>query len=316
MFKPASFCKNRKARKARAGVDPDALRALRLVGLEDRGPEEMSPGELRQLEVYSRAQRTGYLDGMAEAANRLGVFAMELGHHAEAEARFQLARRLAWEAGNERLTGSIDLNLGALAVAAGDLEAAIVHCRKAQAQFQVAGDDGLLGQALSSLGRLQSRAAHWSAAEDSYRKASEVARRAGDLVLETTVRVGMAEMRLVSGDLVRAREMCGQARALARQRNDMLREAMALKVQGRISREEHAFAAAASDLAASAALAQAVDDRLLMAEVACELGELHRRQGHKREAGEAFARALECYDAIGAQKDREDVQRRLASLAA
>lgn len=316
MCKPFLLCQRRKARPAHPDVGPDAPRVRQMLDLAEREPEQLSSAELRQLEAFSRAHGTGYLDGMAEAARRLGTLAMEKVHHAEAETRFHLARRLAWEAGNERLTGSIDLSLGALAVAGGDLEAAIGHYRRAQAQFQVAGDDGLLGHALRTLGQLHVRTANWSAAEDSYQRASEVARRAGDMVLETSVRIGMAELRLASGDLENARAMCDQARTLAHQRNDVLREAMALKVQGGIARAEEAFADAASNLAASAALAQAADDRMLMAEVACEIGELHCQQGHRKEASEAFSRALDFYDTIGAQHDREDVKRRLASLAA
>jgi tetratricopeptide (TPR) repeat protein len=126
----------------------------------------------------------------------------------------------------------------------------------------------------------------------------------------------MAELHLSRGDLLAATDACSQARALAQQRNDVLREAEALKVRGVIRREQCDYDEAARDLAESAALAWAADDRFLMAEVARETGELCRLQGRIEEARAAFGRALDFYRTLGARHAQEEMVRRLAQIAA
>jgi tetratricopeptide (TPR) repeat protein len=111
--------------------------------------------------------------------------------------------------------------------------------------------------------------------------------------------------------MMEAEEAFDEARVLAKQRNDVVREAEALMVRGVILRERGEYADAADDLADSAALAQAVDDRLLMAEIARETGELHRMEGRLDDARAAFGRALDFYGALGARHAREEVARRL-----
>jgi tetratricopeptide (TPR) repeat protein len=219
-----------------ADSDPESADLLRLFTSLDGESTDASRAEWRYFEDYTRAHRTGYIDGMAEAANRLGLVAMGRGELYEAETRFQLARRLAWEAGNERLAGSIEQSLGSLARVRGEFETAVTHQRKALAQFRVAGDEGLLGLALNNLGRLHAQSGEWKEAEEAYGQALEVAHRASNLVLENSIRVNVAELHLSRGDLDAASDACGEARALAQQRNDVIREAEALKVRGVILR--------------------------------------------------------------------------------
>jgi tetratricopeptide (TPR) repeat protein len=135
-------------------------------------------------------------------------------------------------------------------------------------------------------------------------------------MLENSVEVNRAELLIARGDWEGARQACGRARELAQRRHDAQREAEALKFMGVIAREEGSLADAQREFDEAEALARAADDRLLMAEVAKETGELYRRQNRIDLARIAWSRALDLFQAMGARLDLRDTEERLRALAA
>jgi tetratricopeptide (TPR) repeat protein len=253
---------------------------------------------------------------MAHASNWLGVITMGRGRLAEAEALFHRAGRLAGRTKNERLAGAIEQNLGILANIRGDLDAAVIHYRGTLARFRAVSDEWMLGLVLNNLGLLHTDLQEWHEAEAAFDEAFDLAARTGNAMLENAVEVNRAELGIARGDLDAAADACARARTLALLRSDRQREAEALKFQGVVARERDDTSAAARLLAEAADLADACDDRLLMAEVAREQGELLYRGGRNEEARILWSRALDLFQALGARLDYQEMESRLAALAA
>jgi tetratricopeptide (TPR) repeat protein len=295
--------------------DPRAADVLRFLGSVFRERGEVDRAEQRYRESYALAEGMAYHDGIAHASNWLGVIAMGRGCLAEAEALFQRARRQAGCTQNERLTGAIEQNLGILTNIRGDLDAAVIHYRCALVQFRAVDDEWMLGLVLNNLGLLHTDLGQWQEAQQVFDEAFDLAVRTGNSMLENAVEVNRAELGIARKDLDCAAAACVRAKTLAQLRNDRQREAEVLKFQGVIARER-GDGAAKHLLGEAAALARQCDDRLLMAEVAREFGELLHRSGQDEEARISWARALDLFQALGARLDFQEIQDRLASLAA
>jgi tetratricopeptide (TPR) repeat protein len=173
----------------------------------------------------------------------------------------------------------------------------------------------MLGLVLNNLGLLHTDLGQWQEAQQVFDEAFELAARTGNSMLENAVEVNRAELGIARKDLDCAAAACLRAKTLAQLRNDRQREAEVLKFQGVIARER-GDATAKHLLGEAAALARQCDDRLLMAEVAREFGELLHRSGQDEEARISWARALDLFQALGARLDFQEIQDRLASLAA
>jgi tetratricopeptide (TPR) repeat protein len=294
--------------------DTRAADILRSMGSVYRERGELDRAERRYKESYALAEGLGYLDGTANAGNWLGVIAMGRGHLAEAEALFTRACRTAGRVRNERLAGAIEQNLGILANIRGDLDAAVIHYRTALRQFRSAGDEWMLGLVLNNLGLLHSDLTQFAEAAAAFDEAHDLAMRTGNTMLENSVEVNRAEMCIGRQDWEAASAACARARTLAQLRNDRQREAEALKFQGVIAREQNKLEDAAWLLGEAESLAASCDDRLLMAEVARESGELYVRFGRPEDARISFSRALDLFQALGARLDHADTEARLARL--
>ena len=297
------------------GHDSRAADVLRYLGSVYRERGEVDRAEQRYTQSYAAAEAMGYVDGMAHASNWLGVVAMGRGCLAEAEALFQRARRQAGRTHNERLTGAIEQNLGILTNIRGDLDAAVIHYRCALAQFRAVADEWMLGLVLNNLGLLHTDLRQWEEAERVFDEAFDLAVSTGNSMLENSVEVNRAELGIARGRLDYAAEACTRAKVLAQLRSDRQREAEVLKFQGVIARERR-DSIARELLTEAASLARQCDDRLLMAEVARELGELLYRDGEQEEARISWARAMDLFQSLGARLDYQEMQGRLSALAA
>ncbi len=295
--------------------DPRAADVIRFLGSLYRERGDTDRAERRYRESHALAERMGYVDGMAHAANWLGVIAMGRGFLAEASAQFMGALRLAGRAQNERLAGCIEQNLGILANIRGQLDAAVVHYRSALNQFRTAGDIEMLGLVLNNLGLLHIDLGQWDAAAAALDEAFDLAIKTANGMLENAVEINRAELHIAQSGWDDAFGACTRARGLAQMRGDRQREAEALKFLGVIARERDSAQVAERFLGEAAALAETCDDRLLMAEISRETGELHARAGALDRARVAFARASDLFQALGARIDHQKVRERLDALS-
>jgi tetratricopeptide (TPR) repeat protein len=296
--------------------DPRAADALRFLGSVHRERGEIDRAERRYRESYAHASRLGYRDGIAHACNWLGVIALGRGRMAEAEALFTRAGEVAEETNNQRLVGAIEQNLGILTNIRGDLAAALAHYQKALGQFAASSDGWMVGIVLNNLGLVYSDLRQWDEATAALDEAHESALRHGNWMLENSVEVNRAELHIARGEWDLARAACERARSLAQLRSDQQREAETLKFQGVIARESEAHDEAQRLLTEAEALAIECDDRLLMAEVARELGDLQHRLGRRDEARIAYARALDLFQAMGARRDYGETEDRFLATTA
>jgi tetratricopeptide (TPR) repeat protein len=207
-------------------------------------------------------------------------------------------------------------NLGIVADIRGDREGARSCFLAALDTFRAAEHPQGEWEVLNSLGMLECKSEHFAASEEAFARGIELARAAGARAVEGILETNRAEMRLCAGRLDEAEEGCARALAVAEERGDPLRMAEALRVRARIEEERDRLADALADLEQARALAAAVDDALLAAEVLRELGEVWRRRGDTGRAREALGGALRRFAEMGAARDAAQVEAALAGLAA
>lgn len=294
--------------------DHRAADVLRHLGSVYRGRGDVKRAEHRYQESLAMARRIGYINGVADAANWLGVVAMGRGDFDVAQEFFAEARRHATGNNHLRLVGAIDLNLGILANIRGDLNDAMTHYRNARNLFYDRGDHEMLGMVMNNIGLICSDLDRFDDAARAFDEAFELARHTHNLLLENAIEANRAELFIATRQFTEAQEAGARAYAIALTRNDRQRQAEALKFQGIIAREQDALDDAASLLEKAASIAAECEDRLLVAECARELGDVHARQKAWGKARAAYTRALQSFLVIEARIDWADVEQRLALL--
>lgn len=294
--------------------DHRAADVLRHLGTVYRERGEVQRAERRYEQSFEMARRISYINGMADAANWLGVIAMGRGDFDTAERFFANARSHATGNNHFRLVGAVDLNLGILANIRGDLNAAMAHYRSAQCLFHERADRERLGLVMNNIGMLCADLARFDEAARAFDEAFQLARQTHNLLLENAVEANRAEMFIATRRFTDAAAASARAKTIAQLRSDRQREAEALKFMGIIAREQDAHQTAAQLLTEAESLAGQSEDRLLLAEIARELGDVHARSQLWADARSAYTRALQSFLIVGARIDWADVEKRIAKL--
>src|SRR5688572_32232977 len=108
-------------------------------------------------------------------------------------ALYRRAVRLAAEAGEIRLAGMIEQNLGVLANIRGDLDGALVRYRAALRAFEQVRDDEAVSWVLNNMGMLLNDLGKPERAEGLFLRGLEIARARGDRAMEGTLLTNYAE---------------------------------------------------------------------------------------------------------------------------
>jgi tetratricopeptide (TPR) repeat protein len=288
---------------------------LRWMGSVHRDLGNAAEADRSYAESLRVAELTETVSGQAAALNCRAVMAQRRGELSEAQALYRRAARLATEAGEIRLAGMIEQNLGVLANIRGDLDGALVRYRAALRAFQRVGDDEALSWVLNNMGMLLNDLNLSERAEKCFVQGLEIARARRDRPMEGILLTNYAEGLIGLQRLDEAEEALDDALGLAREGGDGARAAEALRFKGALERERGCFAEAAVHLAEALDLARSVGDPLQIAEVLRESGDLHLSEGNLVAAVGAWGEALSGFERLEANLDAKAVRTRLASVA-
>jgi tetratricopeptide (TPR) repeat protein len=289
---------------------------LRFIGTAYR-----ERGETERAEHYYRwsleaAEASGYMNGVAHAVNWLAVIAVRRGELSSAEEQFQIASRKAHESGDARLLGMIEQNLGVLANIRGDMDAALVRYRAALTGFRTAQDLDMMASVLNNIGVMQRDLKRWSEAEVSFDEARTIATAIGNVGVVNSVELNLAELAAAQARWQDVEKVSRRASRTAHAHHNRPREAEALRLKAMAAREGGRLSDAERFLGEANAICVDVEDRLLEAQIARDLGDVMRRQARLLEARAALSRARELFDRIGAALELTMVDQELASLPA
>lgn len=297
-----------------AGDRPALVDALRRLGVvhHRRGAD----GLARELcaRSYREAVSLGELVFAGEALNALAGFDYEAGQMAAARSNFVNA--LALGGSSPSLLGRIEQNLGILDSVQGDHDRAFAHYRRALEAFKQAGDEGGCAIAYHNLGLISSRRGELEEAERAFVQSASMAQRVGDVYLQGLCELHRAEVSharqhyadamLRSECALRSFERLGDRRA----------KSDAYKVIGKVLRDSGRLALAEERLRTAMSLALESGWLLGQAEVSRELARLHQGNGRKQEALALLKDAHGLYGQLEARIDLQDVDQRIAELAA
>jgi tetratricopeptide (TPR) repeat protein len=277
----------------------DVLRWQAVV-LRDRGrTSEAEPLFQRSLAVATRIK---YESGRAHALNQMSSIALRRGDLIDAANTLSDALVVADQAGERRLVGMIQQNLGIVADIRGNPAAALAHYRVALRMLEEAKDPQATCGVLNNLGYLLVREGKFDEARDAFERALGLARARGDLLSEGILEGNRAELRLMRGEIEDAYAGIMRAFEIAEQRDDDVRRAGALKLLGAYQRLAGRPAESAETLQRALTLSAVGEDALLGAEVLYQFGLALHDLGDKDTARQVWGAALEAFERISARQ--------------
>ncbi len=270
--------------------------------------------------VYARSlaisRSLPYAGGIANALNCLAIVAQRRGDVKQARRLYAEAALNAVHAGERRLFGMIEQNLGALAMVQGADKDALARFRLSLRGFRDAGDEEGACWVLCNVGRLNMLAGDLDEADRASQEALALAKRLGDLPLTEAVELSRVEILLARGQVADAERVCRHGLAMAEHRGDRAHHAESLRLLALVGRERGELESATRSLDEARTMARESEDALLAAEVERDAGELWLRRGEPAAARLAWEQALTRFRALGAARQIVDVERRLSALAA
>jgi len=163
---------------------------------------------------------------------------------------------------------------------------------------------------------LYTKLGHYQRAVETFERAMAIARKRNDALVENILTLNLAIAWVESGKLDQAEVACAASLESARERDDHLTIAEALKCRARIERERGAFDASIATLRIGIFEAEGLEDRLLQAELLREFGQTSRALGNSADARLAWQEAAESFEGVGAQHEAAEINALLGSLPA
>ncbi|MGQ0649719.1 MAG: HD domain-containing phosphohydrolase, partial [Gemmatimonadaceae bacterium] len=253
---------------------------------------------------------------LAEACELRGRLHCEVGNLVEAERDFRTQQQYARAVGNDWLVALGSEHLGSLSLIRGASSEGIDRLEEAAAVFRERGDDAAAVRVLLQLAILYVDLKRWNAAEQAFADALPRAQRAGDQEALIRLELIRAQMAIDRSNVERARVSAERALELARRAEHPALAAHAVAMTGIVARELGDLERALRLLDDAERQAIAVDDAMLMGELACERAEVLARRSDHRRTLRALNRAYRALARLLGQPGSVDRARRLRRLEA
>ncbi len=296
------------------GDSPMAADVVRWKGLVLRERGDTATAYRFFSRSLAMAERLEYVNGQAHALNCLGTIAQRRGELKNAERLYQQAAHHAEASVDKRLLGMVELNQGVIAGSLGDWDTSVVWFRLGLKAFESVGDKEGASWAYNNLGMQYAARKRYAQAVEAFEMALSIAYDREDMVVEATVELNLADVRITQGELDPATRSVARALKIAEIRRDRLRMAEGLRLQARIERLRGQLGAAVETLRQARYQAREGEDALLRLELLTELGELFREQGDDDRTRVVLREALAGFTDIGAMRRAEAVAEGLAAL--
>lgn len=219
---------------------------------------------------------------LAEAYELRGRLACEGGRLVDAERDFKALQEHGRRAHKLGLVALGYEHLASLALVRGDTSQGVEGLQEAAAAHDTAGDPTGALRVFQQLASLHVDLKRWNAAEQALATAVARAQSAGDNTSLADLEITRGQMSVDRGNIERARVSTERALDLARAAGDPHLIARAVTMSGVVAREFGELDRAARLFDDAQRQADALDDALLLGEIACERAELLAGQGDHR----------------------------------
>ena len=280
----------------------EALR--RLAGLRRRRHESKEAADLCR-RSYDVATEINDDLLRAEALNGLALVHFALGEWDEA--RRELTRALDIGANSDALRGHIEQNLGIMANAEGDLDAALVHYQRSLESFRAAKDTRGQSAAYHNLGMINADLERWPEADECFRTSLELAETVGDVNYRGHVLLNRTEVYLARGEYEHAQRSAEDALGIFDTLGARDRKSEAYKFLGVVYRDTGRLMLAESRLRTALDLSAEVGATLAQAETSREMALLYQRMGRNQETLKLLTSAHRLFGRLNARRDLVDV---------
>jgi tetratricopeptide (TPR) repeat protein len=254
-----------------------------------------------------------YSDGVANAQNVLASVYLRRGDVTTARQLYGDASLNAAAGSDQRLYALIEQSLGSIAEIQGDLEGARVRYHMSLRALRATGDDEGMSWALLRIALAYIAGGRLPEAAQAFDQAEELASARVDRLTEARIALGRALLHLAADKLDDAEREHARATEITERRYERPLRAEALFVGARLRRARGELDEAASRLEEAAALAQSNEDVLARARILMELGSVHAERGAHERANPFWGMALTGFLMLGARREAEVLQQRLAS---
>ncbi|MCG8470189.1 MAG: tetratricopeptide repeat protein [Gemmatimonadetes bacterium] len=298
-----------------APVDADEVASSAIVAYRF-GEALYYTGRMRELAAYASryvasSRETADTDGLLRALNLAGIAAFELGEITSAESSWDEQMGLADGAGDHDMLARAANNLGAIANLRGASNEAITLYRLAVPAYQRLGQDRGLAQTYHNIGVSYRDLGRVDDALSAFARARAVAERIPYPPIIVMTLVSRAELEIRRGEHAVASELARRALRLARELDDPVNEAGALRVWGLSQARGGDRAGGREELDAALALARSSGNTLLEAEALRDIALAASR--HEDEETESLRAAIEAFERLGASAETKRLRRRLGA---
>jgi tetratricopeptide (TPR) repeat protein len=276
------------------------------------GEERKALGWLRDTEP--RLDAIGERGAQRRAINMIGAASLALGELDDASAAFGRALDLATQADDFLVLARATNNLGAIENLRGDHEHALWHYRLALPTFQRLGQRRGLAASYHNLAITFRDLGQLEEADEHERKAIDHAVDAGELRLGAMGRIGRAEIALRRGDAVLAETTARMALEQFAELGDAQNEADAHRLIGAACSAQRRYDAALEEIEQSLDIVRAREYALGEAESLRDRVEVWMGLGQVTSALEDARAALAIFERLGATRERDALERRVASI--
>jgi diguanylate cyclase (GGDEF)-like protein/putative nucleotidyltransferase with HDIG domain len=248
---------------------------------------------------------------VAHAINLQGIALWQRGELDEAAGRYQEARVLARQVGDDQLTAMVDQNLSVIAMVRGDIFAALEHNRSCLEGFRSMGMEEQAMEALNNLGMLYLQLQEWDDAGAAFEEVIRSCTRSNNVTLRLLAEENLVELWIGKADFEAARSACDSAFDLATKLGNARALAAFHKQYGVIYRETNRLHLAERHFALASQIAEEKQALITAAETAREQAELYWRQHRAQETLQALNRAHRHFSQLRAQRDLAATDRRI-----
>jgi tetratricopeptide (TPR) repeat protein len=252
-------------------------------------------------------------DGLMRATNLLGAIAWEQGRLSEAETLFAGALELARTVGDSVIVAHATNNLASVAYIRNRLALTLPLYRSALLQYQRLGDRRGMAQTCSNLSAAFRSLQQWDDAEHAAMEAVRHAEMVGERSLLALAVMGRAEVRLERGELEVAEQELGWAERLCTEVLDQVGLAEVGRLRALLALRRGQTQAAADLATAARELAARYGSLQLQGECAGVAAVALHLLGRTEAARASRTEALRLFDRLGADRLREELDRRLGA---
>ncbi|MEM3444668.1 MAG: tetratricopeptide repeat protein [Thermoplasmata archaeon] len=265
-------------------------------------------------EALKSFEKTKDLRGIADGYRGLGYILWRQGKYDAAINSYNIAMKNIIQVGDLRRLGTMFIEMGNIYGDKGNVSKAEEYYKKAIEELKKVNDMNELARAHNNLGDLYLQEGNYQLALENFEKSREYAEKIGNIDWIGWAFFNMAEVYIRQGEIQKARVCNTRARPLMESINDRVGLQAVLRIEGTILGKEGKYQEALEKLKEALALVRDLQIPYNEAETLIAYGEVLHNMGDVNGAMEAFMKAKEIFQQIGASKNVEKVSNLINKL--